>query len=326
MHLALVFIIALLLDALFGDPRWLPHPVRGMGILAQRVEPLMRRAVRDPRLAGVAAATTVVLVSAEAALILAGLACLWHPGAGVAVAALLVYTAIAPHDLLRHSQGVAEPLASGDLAGARAAVSRMVGRDTGDLDAAGVTRAVVESVAENLVDGVTSARFWALAGGLAGGVVGAAVGAVAYRAINTLDATYGYRNERYIRFGWMAARTDDVANFIPARLTVPFIVLAAGLLGERAHLAWRTAWRDGRRHSSPNSGLSEAAMAGALGVQLGGPVTYRGVPCDHPTIGDAVEVLGPRHIQRANRVLLVATCLFATLCAAVAWLARDACG
>jgi len=229
--------------------------------------------------------------------------------AGVAardgVGALLIYFAIAPRDLVTHGGAVQRALAAGDLTAARRRVAMMVSRDTETLDAAGVARATVESVAENLVDAVTAPLFWAL-------VLGP-LGAVAYRAINTLDAMFGYRNARYRQFGWAAARADDVANWLPARLTAPLLVLAAPLVGGEMRRAWRILRRDGRRHSSPNSGLSEAAAAGALGVQLGGVGRYFGQEVHKPTLGDARRPLEPGDIGRANRLCLAAAALFLLL-------------
>ncbi len=159
----------------------------------------------------------------------------------------------------------------------------IVGRDTDRLDEAGVTRAAVESVAESTVDGVTAPLMFA--------VVAGPVGAMVYRAINTLDSLFGHQDERYGQFGWAAARIDDVANYVPARCTAPLVCLAALLLRLRPRLAWRTLLRDGRNHTSPNAGLTEAAMAGALGVQLGGVNYYDGQPLEKPTIGEADHAL-----------------------------------
>jgi len=164
----------------------------------------------------------------------------------------------------------------------------MVGRDTDCLDEAGIVRAAVESVAENTVDGVTAPLFFAILGG--------PVGALTYKAISTLDSTFGYKNERYIQFGWASARLDDCANFVPARLTAPLIVLAAAILRLNPANAWRIFLRDGRKHPSPNSGLPEATIAGALSVQLGGTMYRKGVPVEMPRLGDPVKGL--------NRVMI----------------------
>jgi adenosylcobinamide-phosphate synthase len=305
MHLTFQILLAVALDLLLGDPRWLPHPVRGIGWLAQRLERPLRRLIPAEKAAGI---VTVLLVVGStgltvwAAVRLAGLI---HPLAGDVVSALAIYTAIAARDLARHSMAVFRALAAGDLALARQRVAHIVGRDTAHLDEAGVTRATVECVAESTVDGVTAPLFFAIVAG--------PVGAMAYRAVNTLDSTFGYKTERYLHFGWASARLDDLANYLPARLTAPLIGVAAALLGRRPLQAWRILRRDGRKHESPNAGLSEAAMAGALGVQLGGLNTYAGEPLEKPAIGDPAVPLAAGHIPAANALMFATLALFLAL-------------
>jgi len=180
-----------------------------------------------------------------------------------------------------------------------------VGRDTEHLDEEGVVRAAVESVAENTVDGVSGPLFFA--------VVGGPVAAMAYRAASTLDSTFGYKNERYQEFGWASARLDDAANLIPARLTGPLMCLVAGLLYRRGRQSLHVLARDKGNHASPNAGRAEAAMAGALGIQLGGASTYAGVAAYKPTLGDPGGPLTAHHIVQANRLMWVACGLFLTL-------------
>jgi adenosylcobinamide-phosphate synthase len=322
---------AVLLDLLLGDPRWLPHPVRAIGWLAVRVEIVCRKVLGSTRIAGLAAALAVYAAAGLAAWGAIRLAALVHPLAGDLVAIVVIYTTIAARDLARHSMAVLEVLADRSrgpsmgataglsssaentggqatrgtlqstnettLAEARRRVAAMVGRDTAQLDAAGVVRAAVESVAESTVDGVTAPLFFAALGG--------PVGAMVYRAVNTLDSMFGHQDERYGRFGWAAARIDDAANYLPARLTAPLMCLAAFLLRRRPVQAVRILRRDGRKHASPNSGLTEAAMAGALGVQLGGVNYYDGQPLEKPTLGDALVPLSVRHIPLANALMLV---------------------
>ena len=185
---------------------------------------------------------------------------------------------------------------------ARRRVSEIVGRDTAHLDEAGVARAAVECVAESTVDGITAPLFFAILAG--------PVGAMMYRAINTLDSTFGYTNDRYIRFGWAAARLDDLANYLPARITAPLIGLAAAILGRHPVQSWRILRRDGRKHASPNAGLPEAAMAGALGIQLGGVSYYDGERLEKPAIGEPVVPIAAAHILAANAVMFVTVALF----------------
>jgi adenosylcobinamide-phosphate synthase len=221
------------------------------------------------------------------------------------VAIVLIYTTIAAKDLAIHGLKVYRPLSAGDLAEARRQVSMLVGRDTERLDETGVARAAVESIAENVVDGVTAPLFFAALFG--------PIGAVVYRATNTLDSMFGYKNERYARFGWASARLDDVANYLPARLTGPLVALAALLLGERPIGSLRILLRDGKAHTSPNAGLPEAAFAGALGVQLGGPSFYFGQsePVEKPTIGEPLQPLEAEHIRRASRLMIATAVLTA---------------
>jgi adenosylcobinamide-phosphate synthase len=296
---------ALILDLLVGDPRWLPHPVRFMGGIASRLEEPFRRLIRPPRLAGLVTAITVVLVAALATLGFVQGAGWVHPLAKDAAVTLVIYMAIAANDLAGHSMNVYRALKSGDLPEARQRVSWMVGRDTEPLDEAGVIRATVESVAENSVDGVIAPLFYAVLGG--------PVGAMAYKAVNTLDSTFGYKNERYAEFGWASARIDDLANFIPARLAVPLIAMAAAFLRFRPADALRVCLRDGRKHSSPNSGLSESAFAGALGIQLGGPLFRRGGLVKMPLLGEPIFGLDRSHIRKANALMFVTLALASIL-------------
>jgi adenosylcobinamide-phosphate synthase len=305
---------ALALDAAVGDPRWLPHPARFTGRLALRIEPLARRCLNDERLAGMAAAGATVGLAATAATLVVRGARRLHPLAGEAASVLILWSTFAARDLADHALAVHAALERDDLPEARELVGRMVGRDVAVLDEAGVVRAVVESVAENTVDGVTAPLFYAYLGG--------PVAAAAYKAISTLDSTFGYRNERYARFGWASARADDVANYLPARLTVIASFSAAALLGLRPVDVLRVCLRDGGKHASPNSGLAEAAMAGALGVQLGGPLSRDGRFVDQPTLGDPLQPLSRVHIKQAVRLMAVTTAVWAALLAGCGALRR----
>jgi adenosylcobinamide-phosphate synthase len=304
MSIELQVVAALLVDLALGDPRWLPHPVRGIGRLAAGLETLARRWLGDGRIAGLAAAVAVIAIAGSVAWGVIWLAGRWHPLAADVVSIGLIYTTIAARDLAVHSRAVFAALVAGDLPEARRRVGRIVGRDTDRLDDCGVVRAAVESVAESAVDGVTAPLFYALAAG--------PVGAMVYRAINTLDSMFGHQDARYARFGWAAARIDDAANYLPARLTAPLVCLSAMFLGQHGLGALRILVRDGRSHASPNSGLPEAAMAGALGVQLGGVNWYDGQPLEKPTIGDPQVPLSARHIPAANALMLAAAMLFVT--------------
>lgn len=297
--------LALALDALLGDPRWLPHPVRLIGRAALALEAPLRRWVRKPKLAGILAALLViggtgavtwgVLLAARSV----------TPLLGDVVSVLFLYTTFAAKDLAAHSRAVFHALDAGDLPQARRRVARMVGRDTEGLDEAGIVRAAVESVAENSVDGVLAPVFYAFLFG--------PVGAMVYKTVSTLDSTFGYKNKRYIDFGWASARIDDAANYIPARLSLALIPLGALLTGASASEAWRIGVRDARKHASPNSGHSEAAFAGALNVQLGGPLFRHGKAAFAPLLGDLEQPLARDHIRQANALLFAVTGVAALL-------------
>lgn len=304
-------LIAFAVDCLFGDPRWLPHPVRGIGWLAHRLEAPTRRLIRHQRTAGVVAWLGVVGTTGAVAWGLIHCTARLHPLAGDIVAIALMWTTIAARDLVRHSHNVYRALADNDLPEARRRVGMIVGRDTAQLDEAGITRAAVESVAESTVDGVTAPLFFAVLFG--------PVGAMAYRAINTLDSTFGYKDERYLHFGWASARLDDLANWLPARISAPVMALAAALCGLRPGNAWRIFRRDGRKHESPNAGLCEACMAGALGVQLGGANFYEGEILEKPTLGDPLQPLTKADIRRANCLMYATTLLFLAIGLALRW-------
>ena len=227
-----------------------------------------------------------------------------NPWAADVLSVLFIYTALSIRDLGKHSMDVYRALQSGNLPQARAQVSFIVGRDTDKLDEKGIIRATVESVAENTVDGIIAPLFFAVLFG--------PVGAMMYKAASTLDSMVGYKNEKYFYFGWAGARLDDVANFLPARLTAPLMFIGAALTGYRPLQAWSICLRDSGHHASPNSGISEAAMAGALGIQLGGPLFRGGNLVELPLIGDPIESMEQRHILKAN-YLMLATSLLAVV-------------
>ena len=296
MTLELQIILAILLDLMFGDPRWLPHPVRLIGRLILILENPLRRTTGNQRFAGILMAVIVIAVTGGVTFAALRIAAWLHPWAADVLSVLLLYTAVSIRDLGKHSLDVYRALQSGDLPQARAQVSLMVGRDTDPLDEKGVIRAAVESVAENTVDGIVAPLFFA--------VIFGPVGALMYKAASTLDSMVGYKDEKYISFGWASARFDDAVNFLPARLAAPLMFIAASLTGNRPVHAWRVCLRDRGHHASPNSGIPEAAMAGALGISLGGPLFRKGILVDLPTIGDPLEPMEQRHILMANYVML----------------------
>ena len=264
--------LALLAEAALGYPAWLyrrvRHPVTWIAALITHLDDRLNRP-RWPgwarRTAGVGAAALAATTGAAFGLALSGLAD--RSGARLPLLALLASPGLAQRSLQDHVAAVARPLARGDLAAARAAVAHIVGRDVEVLDASGVAGAALESLAESFNDGIVAPAFWLALAGLPG--------LYAYKAINTADSLIGHREPRWRAFGWAAARADDVANLIPARIAGSLIAVAAGR-------GWRVMGRDAGKHASPNAGWPEAAMAGALDVRLGGPARYDGEWADRP--------------------------------------------
>lgn len=296
-----LLVAALLLDALIGDPWGRLHPVRGIGILAAFAEDRLRRfrAFRPAFAGSVAWVIVVGVTAALSSIVLMASRALVGVAGGWVVGVIIVYLSIAPRDLALHAHRVAVALRRDDLRGAREAVSMIVGRDVDGLDSCAVARAAVESVAESFVDGVAAPIFFAVLLG--------PVGAASYRAINTLDSMFGHRDDRYLEFGRFSARADDVAGFIPARLSGPLISLASVLLGLDGVRAFRVFLRDRLMHASPNAGHPEASFAGALGLRLGGPIRYDGVAVDKAWIGDGSVACTASDVDTAIRLMYVST-------------------
>ena len=291
------------LDALFGDPVWLPHPVVYMGKAISKLEKFLRPRLPKTPQGELLGGAIVAFCLPVGTFLLTGLVC-WgaarlHPLLGLAVQMFWCGQALAARGLVQESTNVYKELKKPDLPGARKAVSRIVGRDTAELTAEGVTKAAVETVAENASDGVIAPLLYMLIGG--------APLALTYKAINTMDSMLGYKNEKYLYFGRVPAKLDDVANYIPSRLAALLWVAAAALTGNSARGAWKIWRRDRRNHASPNSAQTESACAGALGVQLAGPAYYFGQYYPKLTIGDALRPIEPEDILRANQMMYVAS-------------------
>ena len=291
------------LDALFGDPAWLPHPVVYMGKAISKLEKFLRPRLPKTPQGELLGGAIVAFCLPVGTFLLTGLVC-WgaarlHPLLGLAVQMFWCGQALAARGLVQESTNVYKELKKPDLPGARKAVSRIVGRDTAELTAEGVTKAAVETVAENASDGVIAPLLYMLIGG--------APLALTYKAINTMDSMLGYKNEKYLYFGRVPAKLDDAANYLPSRLAGLLWVAAAALTGSSAKGAWKIWRRDRRRHASPNSAQTESACAGALGVQLAGPAYYFGQYYPKLTIGDALRPIEPEDILRANRMMYVAS-------------------
>ncbi|OSI62879.1 cobalamin biosynthesis protein CobD [Bradyrhizobium canariense] len=274
--------VAMVVDALLGWPLWLfariGHPVTWLGGLISAIDTSWNRPSDPPafrRAAGLAGALVVIALAVALGWVLQSLLPLGL--IQLVLVGVLAWPLIALRSLHDHVVAVANPTRAGDIAAAREAVSRIVGRDPAALDEAGIARAAIESLAENASDGIVAPVFWGALFGLPG-ILG-------YKAINTLDSMIGHRSERHEAFGWAAARIDDVANFIPARLTGLLFVL----LAPRRSEALSCMTRDARRHRSPNAGWPEAAMAGALSVRLSGPRIYHGSITNEPWLNEAAR-------------------------------------
>ena len=291
-------ILGALLDLVLGDPRWLPHPIRGIGLVIRALERLLRKIPYEK-------ASGCALVLAVLFVVVAVVTVTLRWG-GLLVAAYWVFSCLAVRSLDQESNRVITALRNGNLDRARTLVGHLVGRDTKDLSEKDVIRAVFETVAENMSDAIVAPLFYLAILGVPG--------MVAYKAVNTMDSMIGYKNDRYIRLGWAAARLDDVANYIPARITAGLIVLSAALV----RLRWRSSitivFRDAHLQPSPNAGYPEAALAGALGVQLGGLNYYFGRPVEKPFMGDPLEDLKwSRFSQVRGLLYLVAAISYLTV-------------
>ena len=299
MTICVAAFLGFLLDLWLADPGWMPHPVVLMGKYITRLEEVLRSRFPATPKGERAAGCVLAVLLPVGTLVLTGAICLLagriHPLLGLAVQTFWCWQALAVKGLAEESKNVYRQLAAEDLPGARRAVARIVGRDTQALTEEGVTKAAVETVAENFSDGVVAPLFYMMIGG--------APLALCYKAVNTMDSMIGYKNQRYLQFGRAAAKLDDAANYLPSRLAAVFWILAAGLTGQDAPNAWRIWRRDRRNHASPNSAQTESACAGALGVQLAGPAYYFGEYYNKPTIGDAKRPIEPQDILRANRML-----------------------
>lgn len=305
-------LLALTLDLVIGDPRRLPHPVQLIGLLISLFERLLHR-WRQPWISMAAGLATVLLAAAVPTIAVVLALSLLPQSLAALLSVYLVFSFLALRSLDDHARRTAQALIRGDLESARSLLSRIVGRDCASLDQQGVMRALIETVSENLSDGLTAPLFWLAVGGVPA--------MTAYKCVNTLDSMIGYRNPRYLHFGKAAARLDDAANLLPARLTAMILLLAAAVLpGLSSRKGWRILLRDRRRHSSPNAGFPEAAAAGALGVRLGGPSFYAGKRVEKPWIGDEDRPASCQLWPLLRRLLYLSAFVAYALTAAVLWL------
>ena len=303
MKILCVCLIGMILDWIFGDPVWLYHPVRIIGKWISFLEKILRKFAGDQEgnekkllIAGGILWILVILASAAVPMGILYLAEKFSPCAAFVLECFWCYQLLAARSLGKESKKVYKKLVQDDLSGARLAVSMIVGRDTENLTVEGVTKAAVETVAENTNDGVIAPLIYMLIGGPILGFV--------YKAVNTMDSMLGYKNEKYLYFGRVAAKMDDVAGFIPARISALLMILASCLLGmdgKNALWIWK---RDRRKHASPNAAQTEAVCAGALQVQLAGDAWYFGKKHEKDTIGDPIREIEPRDILRSEKLMI----------------------
>ncbi len=295
-----ILFAALALDLVFGDPEQLPHPVVMMGRVISYLEPVFRQRIEYLLLSGILFAFCLISATWLAGFLILRTAEAVHPWAGAACQVVLLFYCFSAKSLEKEAMAVYAALNRSTLDAARKAVARIVGRQTRDLDRPAITRAAVETVAENFVDGFLSPLFYFCIGGVPL--------ALAYKMVNTLDSMVGYRNEKYLLFGRGAARIDDAANFVPARLSILFISLSAMLLSvSRGKKAFQTGLSDGRCHKSPNAGYPEAAFSGALQIRLGGPSIYHGKVVEKPLIGSRFQNPEPIKIKQACELMLLSS-------------------
>lgn len=313
-------IIGSILDFILGDPRELWHPVQGIGWVISRLERILRRIFPSgktgERWAGGLLVILTLLISVGLPALLLLLLSFIHPLLSFLLSCIFCWQMLAAKSLRVESMKVQEALEQEGLEAGRRAVSMIVGRDTRDLTEEGVIKAAVETVAENTSDGVTAPLFYMILAGPLGGI--------AYKAVNTMDSMVGYKNETYQYFGTCAARLDDAANFIPARLSALFMIAAAFLAGYDGKNAWRIFKRDRKKHKSPNAAHTEAVMAGALNVRLAGDAWYFGKLFKKPFIGDDIRPVERQDIARACRLeyatALLQLLVLGALKAAVIWI------
>ncbi|WP_312811467.1 adenosylcobinamide-phosphate synthase CbiB [Sedimentibacter sp.] len=297
-------IIGYLLDLSFGDPQGFPHPIRLIGKLIYRVEKYLRDKCKnnnDERKAGVILWLTVVIISFLIPFIILLFVYKFSYSIGIIVESVMIYFILAAKSLRVESMKVYAGLRNNNIIEARRYLSCIVGRDTENLNASSVSRAAVETVAENTSDGVIAPMLFIILGGAPLGFM--------YKAINTLDSMVGYKNEKYVNMGRFSAIADDAANYIPARISAYLMILASMILKMDYKLAYKIYKRDRYNHNSPNSAHTEAVCAGSLNIMLGGDSFYGGIPVHKPTIGDNIREIEIEDIRKANNLMYVTSAL-----------------
>lgn len=288
--------IGFILDLLIGDPNNPFHPVRGIGWIAAKLESLFRRFIKKSlKVAGLIVWVITVILTFSITYGLVYLSIRINKYFGIFIEGIIIYFCISAKGLVTEGYKVIKHLIDDDIEKARKQLSYIVGRDTDSLDKEGIIRAVIETIAENMSDGVIAPLLFA-------GIFGAS-GAMVYKAVNTMDSMFGYKNDRYMEFGYFPAKLDDVFNYVPARITGVLIIISSLLLGDNYRNSFKVYKRDRYNHTSPNSAHPEAAMAGALDIQLGGANYYFGKLVEKPVIGDKIKEIELYHVKKTARIL-----------------------
>jgi len=295
-------ILGFIFDLIFGDPKKFPHPVKGIGFLAVKFEPFLRKRIKNEKIAGTFFAITIIFISFSITFLIIFGFYFINILLAAFIASIFIYTSIAIKDLRIESLRVFDSLKSKDINAARKNLSMIVGRDTENLTQEEIIRATIETISENLVDGILSPLFFAF--------IGNAPLAIAFKAASTLDSMVGYKNEKYKYFGTTSAKIDDFFNFIPARISIILVPVAAFLCKKNWKDSFKIALRDGKKNPSPNSGISEAAFAGALGIELGGLNFYNGIPSNKPKLGNATKNIELKDISDSLKITLISSILF----------------
>ncbi|MDI6785708.1 MAG: adenosylcobinamide-phosphate synthase CbiB [bacterium] len=309
MEFAVILLSAVVLDLILGDPKWLPMLVVYIGRVVSILEKYLRGRIEDKKRGGLLLAIIIIGGTYLIIFVVLGIVYKINRQLGILVSIYLLFNAISIKEMAKEAKRIAATLEKIKLSyqkifwlkNARKKLSNIVGRDTHNLDEEEIARATIESIAESITDGVISPLFYMFLGGVPL--------CWAYKAVNTLDSMVGYKNEEYRDFGYFSAKIDDVANYIPARIAAFLLILVAFLLRKNFLRCAKTILRDGRNHPSPNSGLSEAGIAGALGIRLGGGSYYQGVLRDMPDIGEEIKEIKIKHIKESIVFLYVTSFL-----------------
>lgn len=305
MRFVTVFSIAFVLDLLIGDPRWTVHPVTIIANFAFFLEKVTRKIIVNEYIAGLITAVLIILGTLSFNV---WVLCILHklsPGMHTFFSIYLIYASLAIRGLSQHAYAVCVALRSDDVELGRKKVSMIVGRDTKHLNKGEIVRATVESVGENMVDGILAPVFFIICFGPVGGIT--------YKAVSTLDSIFGYKNERYYRFGFFSAKFDDIAAYIPARLCVLLCAIVAPFFMVSPYRVIQLAWRDGRKHESPNSAYGEVCLATLLKGTLGGSVRYNGVESFRPILGDGSSIVDEKLITKGIYALVLCSVVFAAI-------------